>query len=80
MSRPRKGALIDALRLIVLGGDVSTLPKRTIADLRRRRWVRQREIALTAMGSRELKADGERALDDVFRWLKSEEAKPFFQS
>lgn len=79
MSRPRPGALIDALRLIVLDGDVSTLPKGFVAALLRRKWVRLMRCrpVLTRLGHRILKDDGDNALREIFAWLKSDEGKRY---
>jgi hypothetical protein len=79
MSTPRIGALIDALRLIVLDGDTTTLRKSIIAHLVRRRWVRvgKRKITVTPTGHRVLAKDGDDG--EFFAWLKSDIAKSLFQ-
>ena len=79
MSAPLAGALNDAIRFLVLGGEVRSLSRKIRYWLVRRRWLSKGGATITRLGHKVLASDGDTALQDIRSWLKSTEAEKFFQ-
>jgi hypothetical protein len=73
------GVLAEALRAIVLGVPYTDLRSQTVAMLLKRDLLSSDGVP-TAKGNRLLARDGNRAFDDIMKWLRTNEAKDLFNS